>query len=201
MPSAVGLARHRDAVGEVQRAVVDAGEDVAVQVDQVTSEGGDMELSVVAIDKPEDLNVIVGQAHFIKTVEDVHEALVGTSPHLRFGLAFNEASGPRLVRRSGNDDELVELATRNALALGAGHVFVILLREGFPVNVLNQVKQVPEVCTIYCATANPVGILIAETEAGRGVAGVIDGAPPLGVESDADVTARKGLLRAIGYKL
>jgi hypothetical protein len=172
-----------------------------VQVDHVTSEGGDVELSVVAIEKPEDLNVIVGQAHFIKTVEDVHEALAGSSPHLRFGIAFNEASGPRLVRRSGNDDELVELATRNALALGAGHVFVIFLREGFPVNVLNQVKQVPEVCAIHCATANPVGIVIAETEAGRGVAGVIDGAPPLGVESDEDVDARKRLLRAIGYKL
>jgi adenosine/AMP kinase len=197
----VGLARHRDAVGEIERAIVDSGEDVAVQIDHVTSEGGDVELSVVAIEKPEDLNVIVGQAHFIKTVEDLHEALAGTSPHLRFGLAFNEASGPRLVRRSGNDDELVELATRNALALGAGHAFVILLREGFPVNVLNQVKHVPEVCTIHCATANPVGIVIAETEAGRGVVGVIDGAPPLGVETEADVAARKSLLRAIGYKL
>jgi uncharacterized protein len=172
-----------------------------VQIDHLTSEGGDVELSVVAIEKPEDLNVIVGQAHFIKTVEDLHEALAGTSPHLRFGLAFNEASGPRLVRRSGNDDELVELATRNALSIGAGHVFVIFLREGFPVNVLNQVKQVPEVCTIHCATANPVGVLIAETEAGRGVAGVIDGAPPLGVEGDADVADRRSLLRAIGYKL
>ena len=158
-------------------------------------------ISVVQVPVPEGVNIVLGQSHFIKTVEDVYEALVGTSPHLRFGLAFNEASGPRLVRRSGNDDELVELATRNALALGAGHVFVILLREGFPVNVLNQVKQVPEVCTIYCATANPVGVLIAETEAGRGVVGVIDGAPPLGIESDADETARKGLLRAIGYKL
>ena len=172
-----------------------------MQVDQVTSEGGDVELSVVAIDKPEDLNVIVGQAHFIKTVEDVHEALVGTSPHLRFGLAFNEASGPRLVRRSGNDDELVELATRNALALGAGHVFVILLREGFPVNVLNQVKQVPEVCTVYCATANPVEVLLAETAAGRAVLGVVDGASPLGVETDEDIAERKDLLRRFGYKL
>jgi adenosine/AMP kinase len=202
LSAAAGAANcHRDAVGEVERAIVDAGQDVAMQIDQVTSEGGDVELSVVAIEKPEDLNVIVGQAHFIKTVEDLHEALAGTSPHLRFGLAFNEASGPRLVRRSGNDDELVELATRNALALGAGHVFVIFLREGFPVNVLNQVKQVPEVCAIFCATANPVGVVIAETEAGRGVAGVIDGAPPLDVESDADVAARKSLLRAIGYKL
>ena len=136
-----------------------------------------MELKVVPIEKPEDLNVIVGQAHFIKTVEDLHEALAGTSPHLRFGVAFNEASGPRLVRRSGNDDELVELATRNALAIAAGHIFVVFVREGFPVNVLNQVKQVPEVCTIHCATANAVGILVAQTECGRGVVGVIDGAP------------------------
>jgi uncharacterized protein len=160
-----------------------------------------VEQSVVVIEKPEDLNVIVGQAHFIKTVEDLHEALVGTSPHLRFGLAFNEASGPRLVRRSGNDPELVELATRNALAIGAGHVFVILLREGFPVNVLNQVKQVPEVCTIHCATANPVEVVVAQSALGRGVVGVIDGAPPLGVETDEDVRRRRELLRAIGYKL
>jgi uncharacterized protein len=160
-----------------------------------------MELTTVAIEKPDDLNVIVGHAHFIKTVEDVHEALAGSSPHLRFGLAFNEASGPRLVRRSGNDDELVELATANALAIGAGHVFVIFVREGFPVNVLNQVKQVPEVCTIHCATANPVEIVIATTDAGRGVVGVVDGAAPLGVESEADVAERRSLLRAIGYKL
>jgi adenosine/AMP kinase len=197
----VGLPRHRGAVGEIERAIVESGEDVAVEVDHATSEGGEMELTTVAIDKPDDLNVIVGQAHFIKTVEDLHEALAGTSPHLRFGLAFNEASGPRLVRRSGNDDELVELATANALAIGAGHVFVIFVREGFPVNVLNQVKQVPEVCTIHCATANPVEIVIAATEAGRGVVGVIDGAAPLGVESEADVAERRSLLRAIGYKL
>lgn len=160
-----------------------------------------MEQSVVVIERPEDLNVIVGQAHFIKTVEDLHEALVGTSPHLRFGLAFNEASGPRLVRRSGNDPELVELATRNALAIGAGHVFVILLREGFPVNVLNQVKQVPEVCTIHCATANPVEVVVAQSALGRGVVGVIDGAPPAGVETEEDVRVRRELLRTIGYKL
>jgi uncharacterized protein len=160
-----------------------------------------VEQSVVVIERPEDLNVIVGQAHFIKTVEDLHEALVGTSPHLRFGLAFNEASGPRLVRRSGNDPELVELATRNALAIGAGHVFVILLREGFPVNVLNQVKQVPEVCTIHCATANPVEVVVAESALGRGVVGVIDGAPPAGVETEEDVRVRRELLRTIGYKL
>jgi hypothetical protein len=160
-----------------------------------------VELHVVPIEKPEDLNVILGQAHFVKTVEDLHEALVGTSPHLRFGLAFCEASGKRLVRRSGNDDALVELATRNALAVGAGHLFVVLLREGYPVNVLNQLKSVPEVCGIYCATANPVEVVVAETTAGRGVLGVVDGASPLGVEGADDVVERKALLRAIGYKL
>ncbi len=127
-----------------------------------------MELLTVPIDKPDELNVIVGQAHFIKTVEDLHEALVGTSPHLRFGLAFCEASGPCLIRRSGNDDELTELATRNARAIGAGHSFVIFFREGYPVNVLNQLKQVPEVCTIVCATANPVEVVRGGREAGSG---------------------------------
>ena len=158
-------------------------------------------LQAVAVDKPEDLNVIIGQSHFIKTVEDLHEALAGTSPHLRFGLAFCEASGPRLVRRSGNDPELVSLAVANATAIGAGHCFVVLLREGFPVNVLNAVKSVPEVCGVFCATANPVQVLVASTSAGRGVVGVVDGAPPLGEETEADVAARKSLLRAIGYKL
>lgn len=155
----------------------------------------------VPVDKPEDLNVVIGQAHFVKTVEDLHEALVGTSPHLRFGLAFNEASGPRLVRRSGNDPELVELAVRTALAIGAGHCFVVFLREGFPVNVLGPVKGVPEVCTVFCATANPVEVLVAVTSRGRAVVGIVDGAPPLGVETDDDVAARRALLRAIGYKL
>ncbi|WP_135455598.1 adenosine-specific kinase [Mycobacterium sp. DL99] len=156
---------------------------------------------VVSVDKPDDLNVVIGQAHFIKTADDLHEAMVGVSPSLRFGLAFCEASGARLVRRSGNDPDLVELAVRNALAIGAGHVFVIFLRDGFPVNVLNPIKAVPEVCSIYCATANPVDIVVAVTQLGRGIAGVIDGQPPLGVESDDDVTARRDLLRAIGYKL
>lgn len=160
-----------------------------------------MDIQTVAIDKPEDLNLILGQSHFIKTVEDLYEVLVGSSPHLRFGLAFCESSGPRLVRRAGNDDELVELATRNAMAIGAGHVFIVFLREGFPVNVLNQVKMVPEVCRIFCATANPVEVLVAETEQGRGVLGVVDGGSPLGVETEDDVTARKALLRTIGYKL
>jgi adenosine/AMP kinase len=156
---------------------------------------------VVTIDKPDDMNVIVGQAHFIKTVEDVHEALAGVSPHLRFGLAFCEASAARLVRKSGNDDELTALAARNALAIGAGHSFVILLREGFPVNVLNPLKAVPEVCGIFCATANPVDILVAVTGRGRGIIGVIDGSPPVGIEQDADAAERHSLLRAIGYKL
>lgn len=156
---------------------------------------------LVAVEKPDDVNVVIGQAHFIKTVEDLHETLVGVSPSLRFGLAFCEASGPRLVRRSGNDAELVEHATRTASAIAAGHSFVIFLRNGFPVNVLNPIKAVPEVCTIFCATANPVDVLVAVTPNGRGIAGVIDGQPPLGVETNQDVADRHGLLRAIGYKL
>jgi uncharacterized protein len=160
-----------------------------------------MELLTVPVEKPDDLNVILAQSHFIKTVEDVHEVLAGSSPHMRFGIAFCEASGPRLVRRSGNDEELVELAVRNALAIGAGHALVVFLREGYPVNVLNQLKLVPELCHIYCATANPVTVVVAESEAGRGILGVIDGEPPLGVETDDDVSDRKALLRTIGYKL
>jgi len=156
---------------------------------------------VVPIDKPDDVNVVIGQAHFIKTVEDLHEALVGVSPSLRFGLAFCEASGPRLIRRSGNDPDLVELATRNASAIAAGHSFVIFLRDGFPLTVLTPVKAVPEVCTIFCATANPVDVLVAVTPRGRGIIGVVDGEPPTGVETDADVVERLALLRAIGYKL
>ena len=156
---------------------------------------------IVPIDKPDDVNIVIGQAHFIKTVNDLHEALVGVSPSLRFGVAFCEASGPRLVRRSGNDPELVDLAVRNASSIAAGHTFVVLLRDGFPLNVLNPVKAVPEVCTIFCATANPVEVLVAVTPRGRGVAGVIDGEPPLGVETDDDVAERRALLRRIGYKL
>ncbi|HTR92299.1 MAG TPA: adenosine-specific kinase [Trebonia sp.] len=147
------------------------------------------------------MNVIIGQAHFIKTVEDLHETLAGASPQLRFGLGFCEASGARLVRRSGNDPELTELAARNALAIGAGHAFIVLLRDGFPINVLNQVKAVPEVCGIYCATANEVGVLVAVTERGRAVAGVVDGSPPVGIETEADAAERHQLLRDIGYKL
>lgn len=160
-----------------------------------------MDLHVVAISKPDDMNVILGQAHFIKTVEDLHEALAGTSPHLRFGVAFCEASGPRLVRRSGNDERLTALASATAAAIGAGHSFVVYLEDGYPVNVLNQLKAVPEVCGIYCATANPVQVIVAETDLGRGVLGVIDGHAPAGEETEADVAARKHLLRAIGYKL
>jgi adenosine/AMP kinase len=170
-------------------------------VNTVEGEEAPVEITTVRIDKPDDLNVILGQSHFVKTVEDVYEALVGTSPHLRFGIAFCEASGPRLVRREGNDDELVDLATRAALAIGAGHAFVVFLREGFPVNVLNQLKSVPEVCRIFCATANPVSVVVGEEGDGRAVLGVVDGGSPLGVETGEDVAARKGLLRAIGYKL
>jgi adenosine/AMP kinase len=167
------------------------------------AEGGSMAIAfeTVAIDKPDDVNVIVGQSHFIKTVEDLHEALAGVSPYLRFGIAFCEASAARLVRRSGNDADLTTLAVAAATALAAGHVFVIMLRDGFPVNVLNQVKAVPEVCGVFCATANPVEILVATTDRGRGVAGVIDGLPPVGTETDADEASRKRLLREIGYKL
>lgn len=153
------------------------------------------------VDNPDGLNLILGQSHFVKTVEDLHETLAGASPQLRFGLAFCEASGPRLVRRSGNDEALIELAVRNAVAIAAGHSFVVFLREGFPVNVLNAVKQVPEVCRIYCATANALEVVVATTGQGRGILGVVDGQPPVGVETDADVTERRQLLRTIGYKL
>lgn len=160
-----------------------------------------LSFDVVPVDKPDDVNVIIGQAHFIKTVEDVHEALAGAGGALRFGVAFCEASGPCLVRRSGNDDTLVELAARNATAIGAGHSFVVVLADGFPVSVLNQVKMVPEVCHIFCATANTVEVLVAETDLGRGIVGVVDGSAPAGVETDDDVADRKALLRKIGYKL
>ncbi|SAL12896.1 Adenosine specific kinase [Caballeronia turbans] len=160
-----------------------------------------MELLAIAIDKPEDTNFILGQSHFIKTVEDLHEALVGAVPGIRFGLAFCEASGKRLVRTSGTDEKLVELAARNAQTIGAGHSFIIVLGDGFfPVNVLNTVKTVPEVCRIFCATANPTQVLVAQTDQGRGIVGVVDGLPPLGVETAEDVQWRKDLLRKIGYK-
>jgi len=161
-----------------------------------------MELKLVSIDKPEPLNFILGQSHFIKTVEDVHEALVTAVPGIKFGLAFCEASGPALVRTSGTDQELITLAQTNALALSAGHSFIILLGEGFyPINVLNTIKMIPEVCRIFCATANPTQVIIAETDQGRGILGVIDGVTSKGVEGPDDVTHRKEFLRMIGYKL
>lgn len=161
-----------------------------------------MEFKLVAIEKPENVNLILGQTHFIKSVEDLHEALVGSVPGIRFGLAFCESSGACLVRSSGTDHTLIELAEKNALAIAAGHSFIILLGEGFwPVNVLNTVKMVPEVCRIYCATANPTQVVIAETGQGRGVMGVIDGSPPVGLEDEEGIAWRKGFLRTIGYKL
>ncbi len=160
-----------------------------------------MELTTIQIVKPEEINVILGQSHFIKTVEDIHEALINTVPGIQFGLAFCEASGKCLVRWSGTNPEMIELAQRNAQALGAGHTFVLFLGEGFyPVNVLNALKQVPEVCHIFCATANPVEVIVAQTAQGRGVLGVVDGASPQGVEGEDDIAWRKGFLRAIGYK-
>lgn len=161
-----------------------------------------MQLVSVRIEKPEATNFILGQSHFIKTVEDVHEALVGGVPGIRFGVAFCEASGKCLVRWSGTDSAMIELAKRNASALAAGHSFIVFLGDGFfPVNVLNALKAVPEVCRIFCATANPTEVILAETEQGRGILGVVDGAPPQGVEEDADIAWRRGLLRTIGYKL
>jgi len=160
-----------------------------------------MELHTVKIEKPETVNLILGQSHFIKTVEDLQEALVGAVPGIEFGLAFCEASGPALVRAAGTSPELVELAKKNALALAAGHVFLILLGNAFPINVLNAIKLVPEVCRIYCATANPVEVILAETEQGRGVLGVVDGAKTKGIETEQDVAFRKDFLRKLGYKV
>jgi hypothetical protein len=160
-----------------------------------------MDITTVRFEKPEDLNFILGQSHFIKTVEDLHETLVTASPTLKFGIAFCESSGPCLVRWSGNDQELIDLAVRNAEAIGAGHSFVITMREGFPINVLNAVKMVPEVCRIYCATANLVDVVVGRSEQGRAILGVVDGSSPLGVETDEDVAERKALLRRFGYKL
>ncbi|MBZ5637554.1 MAG: adenosine-specific kinase [Acidobacteriia bacterium] len=160
-----------------------------------------MNLIAVRIDKPQDMNFVLGQSHFIKTVEDVHEAVVGTVPAAKFGLAFCEASGPCLVRVSGNDEKLQELAARNATAIGAGHSFILFLENAFPVNVLNALKSVPEVCRIFCATANPATVIVAEHDGGRAILGVVDGASPKGVESPADRAHRIDFLRKIGYKL
>lgn len=161
-----------------------------------------MEISTVKIEKPEAINFILGQSHFIKTVEDVHEALITAVPGIKFGLAFCEASGKCLVRWTGTDPEMVELARQNAIAISAGHSFIIFLAEGyFPVNVLQTIMRVPEVCQVFCATANPTEVLVAETEQGRGILGVVDGFKPKGIEGEEDIAWRKDFLRQIGYKM
>ncbi len=161
-----------------------------------------MELEIVQIEKPEELNFILGQSHFIKTVEDIHEAMVNAVPGAKFGLAFCESSEPALVRVTGTDPDLIELAKTNALALSTGHAFILMLGEGmYPINVLNRIKMVPEVCRIFCATANPVQVIVAETDQGRGILGVIDGIKTKGIETPEDVQKRKDFLRLIGYKL
>ncbi len=160
-----------------------------------------MDIEAVRMNIPEDTNIILGQTHFIKTAEDIYEALINTVPASWFAVAFNEASGPCLVRVEGNDDEMKKVAIENALAIGAGHVFVVMLRNAYPINVLERIQRCPEVCGIYCATANPLEVLVAKTEQGRGVVGVVDGFPPKGVEKQRDVVMRKEFLRKIGYKL
>ena len=160
-----------------------------------------MELKVVNIKKPDDVNVIIGQSHFIKTVEDLYEALISAVPGIKFGLAFVESSGACKIRSEGNDEGLKALAEQNALEISAGHSFIVLLGNAFPINVLNAVKSIPEVCNIFCASANPIEVVVAETGSGRGILGVIDGSKPKGVESDEDISWRKGFLRKIGYKL
>ena len=159
-----------------------------------------LEFETVRLEIPSDANIILGETHFIKTVEDMYEAVINTVPQAKFGLAFNESSGPCLTRSDGNDDELRNAAVRNAQALGAGHVFVLILRQAYPINLLNVVQNIPEVCSIFCASANPVEVVVAKTEQGCGVMGVIDGSSPKGIEGPADVTARKEFLRKIGYK-
>jgi adenosine/AMP kinase len=160
-----------------------------------------MELHLVKIQKPEEINFILGQSHFIKTVEDIHEILVAAVPGIKFGLAFCESSGPALLRVTGTDDALIALAKQNGMALSAGHSFILFLGNAYPINVLNAVKMAPEVCRIFCATANPVEVIIAESEQGRGILGVIDGMTTKGIETGDDVAKRKGFLRMIGYKL
>ena len=160
-----------------------------------------MELKLVTIHNPDNLNLILGHSHFIKTVEDLHEAVVNTVPSARFGLAFCEASEKRLVRWSGTDQECLDLARDNALELAAGHTFILFMKDMFPINVLNTVKNVPEVARIHCATANPLQVIVAQTEQGRGVLGVVDGASSVGVETEEDIVSRKQLLRTIGYKM
>jgi uncharacterized protein len=159
-----------------------------------------MDLKAIRLEVPEGGNLIAGQTHFIKTVEDLYEAVVNTVPQAKFGIAFNEASGACLTRVDGNDEDLKALAARNATAIAAGHIFVLALRDAYPINVLNRVKDVPEVCSVFCATANPVEVIVAETEQGRGVVGVVDGFPPKGIEQAPDAEWRRQLLRKIGYK-
>jgi adenosine/AMP kinase len=159
-----------------------------------------MQLSSVRLEIPEGGNVILGASHFIKTVEDLYEAIVNTAPQMKFGIAFNEASGACLIRVDGNDDELKQAAVRNAQAVGAGHTFVIVMRDGFPINILGRIKDVPEVVNLFCATANPIEVIVAESDQGRGVLGVIDGSSPKGVETPQDAEWRHGFLRKIGYK-
>ena len=159
-----------------------------------------MELKTIPLEILENTNIIVGQSHFIKTVEDLYEAIVNTVPQMKFGIAFNEASGACLTRRDGNDPELIESATRNAQAVAAGHTFYVAMRDGYPINVLARIREIPEVCSIFCATANPVEVIVAESGLGRGILGVIDGSSPKGVEGAADIEWRHGLLRKIGYK-
>ena len=160
-----------------------------------------MNLLTVIIEKPADMNFILGHSHFIKTVEDLYEAIVQTATAMKFGIAFCEASGPALVRYVGNDVKLVELAQKNAMALAAGHSFIIFMESGFPVNILNTIKSVPEVCNIYCATANPTEVVLAETEQGRAILGVVDGVKTTGIETDQDIVKRKEFLRKVGYKM
>ena len=160
-----------------------------------------MELKVVKIEKPEDINIIIGMSHFIKTVEDVEEALICTVPTIKFGLAFCEASGPRLLRIAGNDDALLDVAKKNAMAIGAGHSFVLCLKDAYPINVLRTLRDVMEIVNFFCATANPLEVIVAETELGRGIIGVVDGESPLGIESEKDIADRKELLRKFGYKI
>lgn len=160
-----------------------------------------MELKVVKIEKPAEMNFILGQSHFIKTVEDIYEVVVSTNSSMKFGLAFCESSGPALVRFAGNDENLIEIAKKNAMNLSCGHCFIIFLESGFPINILNALKAIPEVCSIYCASANPVEVVVAETDQGRGILGVVDGIKTKGIETEADIKVRKEFLRKIGYKL
>ena len=160
-----------------------------------------MEFKVITIDKPTDMNFILGQSHFIKTVEDIHEAIININPEIKFGLGFCEASQKALVRYTGTDEELISLAQKNAMNLACGHSFILFLGNAFPINILNVIKNVPEVVHIFCATSNPTEVIVAETELGRGILGVIDGVKTTGIESDEDITERKDFLRKIGYKL